>query len=125
MTAFAFIFAPVAFAHVGPTTEFAATIAACVRVLTRAGDWLGLAAVAITLYANLESRRMAAAIVACVALAIVAGFIETNTIVPQMAATPLHTSAYDALHRRSSEVYSLVLLSALGAFVLSSRSTYR
>lgn len=125
MAAFAFLFAPIAFAHVGPTPAFAATIAASVNAVTKTGDWFGIAAVAITVFTRLESRRRAAVIVACVALAIAFGFVETQIIVPQMQSTPLLTPAYDALHRKSSGVYSIVLLAALAAFVASAqRSSY-
>ena len=122
---FAFLFAPIAFAHIGPTPAFAATIAACVRAITQIGQWLAMVAVAITVFVRLESRRSAAAIVACIAVALIAGFVETQIIVPKMETTPLQTVAYDALHRQSSGVYSVILLAALAAFVLSSRSAYR
>ena len=121
MAGFAFLFAPAAFAHVGPIPAFASTIAACVREITQVGDWLAVAAVAITVFVRLESRRMAAIIVACLIIAVAAGFVETQLIVPKMESTPLETAAYDALHRQSSSVYSVVLLSALVAFTLSAR----
>lgn len=121
MAGFAFLFAPIAFAHIGPTPAFAATIAASVRAITQSGNWLAVIAVAITVFVRLEPRRTAAVIVACIAIAIVAGLVETQFIVPQMQQTPLQTPAYDALHRKSSGVYSIVLLAGLASLVLSSR----
>ena len=121
MTAFAFLFAPIAFTHIGPTPAFAATIAACVREITRIGNWLALVAVAITVFFRLESRRTAAVIVGCLVIAVAAGFVETQFIVPRMETTPLQTVAYDALHRQSSGVYSVVLLAAFAAFLISAR----
>lgn len=117
MAGFAFLFAPILFAHIGPSAPFAATIAACVRALASLGDWLGIVAVIITVTARLESRRSAAFIVASVALAMVAGFLETSLVVPRMETTPLLTPAYAALHRTSSGVYAVALLAALAAFV--------
>jgi hypothetical protein len=119
MAGFAFLFAPSAFAHIGPTPAFAATIAACVSAITRFGDWAGVLGVAISVFAQLENRRMTAAIVGCIALAMVCGYIETSFIVPQMQTTPLQTPAYDALHRKSSSVYGAAMLLALAALVLS------
>ena len=120
MVGFAFLFAPTAFAHVGPTPAFAATIAACVGLLTRLGDWSGIVAGAITVFAYLERRRTATVIVACIAIAIALGFVETQWIVPQMQSTPLQTPAYDALHQRSSSIYSAIVLAVAVAFGLSS-----
>ena len=125
MAGFAFLFAPAAFAHFGPVPAFAATIAACVREVTRTGDWLAIAAAAITLFCRLESRRTAAIIIACIAIAVAAGAVETQSIVPRMETTPLQTAAYDALHRQSSGVYSIVLLAGLASLIVSSRSAYR
>ena len=119
MIGFAFLFAPTAFVQIGPTPAFAATIAACVGLLTRLGDWCGIVAAAITVFAYLETRKTATIIVACIAVAIAFGFVETAWIVPQMQSTPLQTPAYDALHQRSSTVYSVVVLAALVAFALS------
>ncbi len=119
MAGFAFIFAPIAFAHLGPTPAFAATIAACVRSLCVTGDWLAITAVGITVAASLESRRNAATIVALLAVALAASLLEQSVIVPRMQATPLLTPAYEALHRTSSGIYSIALFGALAAFVRS------
>ncbi len=121
LAGFAFIFAPIAFAHIGPTPQFAATIAANVRALVRVGDWFAIAAAAITLVGKLESRRAAAAIIGCIALAIVMGYVETVAIVPQMERTALLTPAYAALHRESSAVYGTAFLAALAAFIIAAR----
>ena len=124
LAGFAFLFAPIAFAHVGPTAPFAATIAACVGALVRAGDWAGILCAAITVFGRLESRRAAAAIVLCVAAAVALGYVETTLIVPRMQETALLTPAYEALHRQSSAVYGTAFLAALAAFAISSRRAY-
>ncbi|HEY5340185.1 MAG TPA: DUF4149 domain-containing protein [Candidatus Aquilonibacter sp.] len=121
MAAFAFVFAPIAFAHIGPTPAFAATIAANVRAIVQGGNWIAVLCAAITVYARLEPRRTSALIVGCLALAVLCGAFETGIIVPQMEHTPLLTPAYDALHRESSGVYGLASLAALVAFWLCTR----
>ncbi len=123
MAGFAFLFAPIAFTHIGPTPAFASTIAASVRAITTAGNLLGILAVVATLVLR-ESPRTKAAVIGCVALAIFFGSIETSLIVPEMQNTPLLTPAYESLHRQSSGVYAAVLVCALGALVVSSRSRY-
>jgi hypothetical protein len=125
MAAFAFVFAPIAFAHFGATPAFAATIAACVQTIVRTGNWAAVAVAAITVFAGLESRRAAAVIVGLLALAIACGAYESAVIVPQMQQTPLPTPAYAALHRASSSVYVVALLAALIALVVSSRRNAR
>lgn len=122
MAGFAFLFAPVAFVHVGSTPAFAATIASCLRLMTRAGDWLGIAAAAITLFDRLETRRRAAAIVGCIAVAIALGAYETSHVVSQMESTQLLTPAYEALHRTSSTMYSIVLLAVTVSFIIAATS---
>jgi hypothetical protein len=124
MVAFAFVFAPIAFAHIGPTPAFAATIAACVRALVRIGDAVALLCAVLTLVAPGQSRRRAAFIVALLALTMLAGFYETGIIVPRMETTPLQTPAYDALHRQSSTVYGIALLAAFAALIASLRRPY-
>lgn len=122
MIGFAFIFAPVAFANIGPTPAFAATIAHALVQLTRTGGLLGAVAVAITVFARLERPRTSAAIVACIAVMLVLGFVETNAIVPHMQSTPLQTPAYEALHKQSSTIYSIVLLCGLTAFIIAAKA---
>ncbi len=119
MAGFAFLFAPIAFANVGPTHAFAATIAASVRAVTAFGTVIGILAALITLGIQGETARRKISIVLCIAIAIAFGILETQAIVPRMEATPLMTAAYDALHRQSSGVYSIVLLFGLFALVLS------
>ena len=125
MAGFAFVFAPIAFAHIGASAAFAATIAACVQTIVRTGNWAAVAAAAITVFAGLESRRAAAVIVGLLALAIACGAYETAVIVPQMQQTPLLPPAYEALHRESSSVYAGALLAALIALAASSRRNTR
>jgi len=120
MAGFAFVFAPIAFAHVGPTPAFATTIAACVRTIVRVGDWIAVAAAAITVFARLESRRTASFIVACLGLAIACGAYE-NSVVTRLEQTPLMTAAYTALHAQSSRVYGAAWLAALLALCVSAR----
>lgn len=119
MIGFAFIFAPIAFANVGPTPAFAATVAHTLERLTQLGGVLGAFAVAVTVFGRPEPRRTSAAIVACIAVMISLGFVETAAVIPHMQATPLQTPAYDALHKQSSTIYSIVLLCGIAAFVLS------
>jgi Domain of unknown function (DUF4149) len=118
---FAFVFAPIAFAHIGATPPFAATIAACLQTIVRIGGWIAVVAAAITVFAGLESRRAAAVIVGLLALAIACGAYETSFIIPQMQQTPLLTPTYEALHRESSSVYGVALLAVLIALGVSSR----
>jgi hypothetical protein len=125
MAGFAFVFAPIAFAHIGATPAFAATIATCVQTIVRTGNWAAVAVAAITVFAGLESRRAAAVIVGLLALAIACGAYETSVLLPQMQQTPLLTPAYEALHRESSSVYGVALLAALIALLVSSRRNAR
>ncbi len=122
MAGFAFVFAPIAFTHIGPTPAFAAMIAAEVAAIVRTGDWIALATVAITVFAGLESRRTAAAIIGCLALTVLCGAFELGAIVPQMQQTPLLTPAYESLHRESSGVYGVAFLAALAALIVGSRT---
>lgn len=118
MAGFAFLFAPAAFTHTGPTPHFAATIADCVRKLGVLGDVCGIVAVVLTLV-DRAATRMKSAIVALLAIALGAGFYESSVIVARMQVTALMTPAYEALHHASSTTYSIVLLCVAGAFVLS------
>jgi hypothetical protein len=47
------------------------------------------------------------------------GYVETQFVLPRMELTPLQTPAYEALHKQSSTIYSIVLLSGIVAFVLA------
>lgn len=125
MVGFAFLFAPIAFAHIGPMTPFAATIGASVRAIDNLGFVLGAIAIVITLTATLDPVRMRIAIVTTILIAFIGTAIESWAIVPRMETTPLLTAAYESLHHQSSGVYSVVLLCALAAFVLSSLPRYR
>lgn len=122
MVGFAFIFAPTAFASVGPTPAFATTIARSLERLTMLGGMLGAFAAAITVFARAEGPRTQAAIVACITVMLALGFVETSVVVPRMQATPLLTPAYAALHKESSTIYSIVLLCGVLAFVLCARA---
>ena len=118
MAGFAFLFAPEAFAHIGPTPAFASTIAASVRAIAVAGYVLGGLAIAVTLFLPEPVRRKLFVVVSIV-VAFVCTVVETQAIVPKMETTPLLTAAYESLHRASSGVYSAVLIFALLATVVS------
>lgn len=126
LAGFAFLFAPVAFAHIGPTQAFADTIATCVLALVRAGWLLGAIALTAALLDRDAPRRLA--LLTCVAVlpAAIFGAIEAVAIVPRMRLTPLGTPAYAALHAQSGLVFGLALLCALAGLALSSwRPAYR
>lgn len=126
LAGFAFFFAPIAFAHVGPTPSFAATIAACVVTLARLGWFLGAIALAAAFADRRVPRAALLALSIGVVLAIGCSIVEVLAVVPQMEATPLATPAYEALHRESSLVYGCGFLAALAAFVAASwRPAYR
>jgi hypothetical protein len=126
LAGFAFFFAPIAFAHVGPTQAFADTIATCVLALARFGWLLGGIAVAAALFDRSAAPPMARITTLAVILAIGLSIVEVVAIVPHMQTTPLGTPAYDALHKQSGLVYGLALLCALGGLVASSwRPAYR
>ena len=120
LVGFAFIFAPTAFAQIGPTPTFATTIADTLALLMRTGDWCGIVAVAVTALAHLDRRRTAAIIVACIALAIILGFVETQNIIPHMQTTLPGSAAFAQLHQRSSAVYAIIALAVFVAFGFSS-----
>lgn len=123
MLAFAFIFAPTAFAHIGPTPAFAATIAATLVTLTRAGFVCAALAIIATLrlYASDRMRRFGV-IITGVVVATIAGIFELAIIIPSMRNTPLGTHAYDALHHQSSTVYSVALIAVATAFAVATFS---
>jgi hypothetical protein len=118
MVGFAFFFAPAAFAHVGPTPAFAATIAASIVAITYFGYVCGGVAVLSALL-ELRSNRSAVWLAVIAVIMCALGAYETNVVVPLMQHTPLQTPAYDALHHRSSSVYSIVLLLGILAIALS------
>lgn len=120
LASFAFIFAPIAFAHVGPTPAFASTIAVSLGALVRTGDWCGILAAAITVFTRIERRRIAAVIVGCIAVAIILGFVETQSIIPAMQATLPQSPTFAQLHQRSSALYGVITLAVLFAFGVSS-----
>jgi hypothetical protein len=122
MICFAFLFAPIAFHAIGPTHPFAATIASSVRAITQTGYAIAVICAVITYFARLEPPRRGALVIVLLALAIALGAVETNLVIPRMEHTPLLTPAYDALHRQSSVVYGLALLSVLAAFILAAGS---
>jgi ABC-type transport system involved in multi-copper enzyme maturation permease subunit len=123
MIGFAFIFAPIAFATIGPTPAFAATIARVVGAVTVFGYACALIAVLASVALFGSQSRRSIAIVTLVVIMSALGLYETHAIVPLMQSTPLQTPAYDALHRRSSAVYSAILLCGLAAFVMSAWPT--
>jgi divalent metal cation (Fe/Co/Zn/Cd) transporter len=118
MVGFAFFFAPAAFAHVGPTPAFAATIAASIVAITYFGYVCG-GVVVLSAVLEMRSNRSAVWLAAIALIMCALGAYETNVVVPLMQHTQLQTPAYDALHRRSSSVYSIVLLLGLVGMAFS------
>lgn len=118
MVGFAFFFAPAAFAHVGPTPAFAATIAASIIAITYFGYVCGGIVILCALL-ELRSNRSAIWLAAIAVVMCALGAYETNAVVPLMQHTPLQTPAYDALHRRSSSIYSVILLLGLAGMALT------
>lgn len=125
LVAFAFIFAPIAFAQIGATPGFAATIATSIGMLVRAGDWCGILAAAITVFTRLEKRRIAAIIVGGIALAILLGFVETQSIIPAMQAVQPGSRAFAQVHQRSAAIYGVVVLAVVTAFGAASYRSSR
>lgn len=118
MVGFAFIFAPAAFAHVGPTPAFAATIATAIRGITD----LGYGCAALVILASRPKIGRTGLLWWLIAIAVLMsalGWYEVHAIVPAMESTALRTPAYDALHHRSSTIYSVILLLGLAGLVLS------
>lgn len=124
MVGFAFFFAPAAFAHVGPTPAFAATIAASIIAITYFGYVCG-GIVVLSALLELRSNRNILWLAAIAVVMCALGAYETNAVVPLMQHTPLQTPAYDALHRRSSSIYSVVLLLGLIAIAISGAAQRR
>jgi hypothetical protein len=122
MLGFAFVFAPIAFHTIGPTPQFAATIAACVEALTSAGYVLAAIAALASLPQFRSHPRTCVAVIALLAIMTLLGAYETHALVPLMQHTALQTPAYDALHRRSSGVYSAILLAGIAAFIVAAAS---
>ena len=124
MLTFAFIFAPTAFDHVGPTAGFADTIAASLSSLTYFG--FGCAFIAIVLSFILGIRTVKNVVIMLGSLiAAIAGIIELTTIIPIMQRTPLQTPAYEALHHTSSAIYSVALIAAATAFAIAAWDSRR
>lgn len=118
MLAFAFLFAPTAFAHIGPTPAFAATIADTIRKLTVFG-YACAAAIVIACLPRIARAPRLWALVAIAAVMTALSWYEVHAIVPLMERTTLATPAYETLHRRSSTVYGIVLLLGLIGFAVS------
>ncbi|MGZ3517731.1 MAG: DUF4149 domain-containing protein [Vulcanimicrobiaceae bacterium] len=119
MAGFAFIFAPIAFHAIGPTPQFAAMIAATIGAITSFGYGCAAVAALATLPTIGAHPRRSGSVLVLLVLMTVLGFYETHTIVPLMQSTPLQTPAYDALHQRSSSIYSVILLAGVAAFIVS------
>lgn len=118
MIGFAFIFAPTAFAHIGPTAPFAATIAASIRGITALG--YGCTAVVVLACIPQIARRRSFRWLIVIALVMCAlSWYEVQAIVSAMEHTALRTPAYEALHRRSSTIYSAILLLGIAGTALS------
>jgi hypothetical protein len=119
---FAFIFAPNAFHLVPDIGQFASLTEANLRELSLVGAVCGGIAIVLALIRSLDAADRTNDIVRAVLLLIALGLVayETLAIVPAMTAlTDLHSSAFDDLHRQSSQVYGGVVLLALAALVLA------
>jgi hypothetical protein len=144
LAGFAFVFAPVAFSRLsGDLDTFASIIGGTLAAMTLLGYVCGGIALATSLVAAAVRRsRWAILRAACVAIMLGLTAFSENAIVPAMVQTQssFHASfnavsrddprrvRYDALHRKSSEVYGVVLILGLGALALcipSSRASER
>ena len=120
LVGFAFVFAPAAFATIGPTPEFAMMIA---RVLWQLSAFafgccaVGLLCALVLVWAG--SIRQGALIALLLALMATLSAYEIVRVVPRMQATPIRTPAYERLHARSSKVYGCVLIAGLLALGLA------
>lgn len=121
MTGFAFVVAPIVFHILGPTSQFAAIVAATVVAIAAFGYACGGVALAATAVLLRARKRSSIAILILVAAMLLGSWYEVHAIVPLMQHTPLHTPAYDRLHQRSSTLYAGILLAGLIAWVLGSR----
>lgn len=124
LAGFAFFFAPLAFAAMGPTPHFAAMIASIIERLTDFGYVCAIAAIAGVLAALRRSvRRSLIAIAAIVMLMAGLSWFEAAEIVPQMRVTPVATPAYAGLHHRSGTVYGSIFILGLLALGITGART--
>ena len=92
------------------------------RGILRAKRLDGGIAIVIALIRSLDAADRTNDIVRAALLLVALGLVayETLAVVPAMTAlTDLHSSAFDDLHRQSSQVYSGVVLLAFAALVLA------
>jgi len=124
MAGFAFLFAPMAFSHLGPTAQFATLIGDSIIRLDAFGNVCALISAASLCILIFYNRRSALSILGCIALMYVLSAYEVDSILPGMRALQTQTPAYEALHRRSQEVYGSVLLLGIAALaILAARRT--
>jgi hypothetical protein len=124
LAGFAFVSAPLAFRIVAPldVARFAALTAQSLAALTLWGYVLGAVAIAAALVRAFAAADrtwdLARAALAVVALALAT--YEQRAIVPAMTATAdVRSPEYQALHRRSTQVYGGVVLLVLASLVLA------
>lgn len=120
MTGFAFVVAPTILRTLGPTPQFAATIAGIIVATTVFGYACGSIAFITTALLFRSRARTSSVILILVTLMLLGSWYEVHAIVPLMERTTLHTPDYDALHHRSSMLYSGVLLAGVIAWVTGS-----
>ena len=120
MTGFAFVVAPIVFHRLGPTSQFAAIVAAIVIAVTTFGYVCGGVALAATAMLVRAQPRTSIVILILVVFMLLGSWYEVHAIVPPMQHTLLNTPAYDRLHHRSSTLYAAILLAGLVAWLAGS-----
>lgn len=143
LVGFAFVFAPVAFAHLSADLDtFASIVGGTLAAMTALGYACGAVAIATSLTsAAIERSRRPIVRAACVVVMLGLTAFSQNAIVPAMVQTqssfhaPFNSISkgdprrvrYDTLHRESSELYGAVLILGFGALALcvGARRSYR
>jgi hypothetical protein len=134
LAGFAFLFAPAAFHTVSNLDEFAALTAGVLRSLGTFGFVCGTIAIVAALGRGPGAIRLRLGRFALILVMWAFAWYESNRIIPHMEATARSFGvsiasipkgdprriAYDAEHRTSSRVYSVVLLAGILAIVLAS-----
>jgi hypothetical protein len=135
LTGFAFVFAPVAFAHLGSRLDtFAAIIGASLGTLAQLGYWCGAIVVVTSIVASFERRSRTAIVrIGCVLVMLALVTYAQQAIAPAMMQTQASFGAsfdtipksdprrirYDELHAESSRLYGVVLVLGFVAIALS------
>jgi hypothetical protein len=129
MIGFAFIFAPIAFHHIGNLSQFAALIGAVIRQIDVLGAYAGIVILTATFFSG--RNRLRSTRQACVVAMLIGTGYEHFAIIPRMeralAAVPGSLTnlaandpvrvGYDQLHHASSTLYGVVVI--LGVVTLA------